>query len=325
MTDKAFTHVAPLIVPMADDQHPLRLLMRGYEDKYPHKLVKDFSRVTNRIVELWNDPAAMEEYFHSLLVMDRHDRKGFPPDVAAEIFSLNLAYDVIRARKAEASADLWGTEQEAKEELERLRLQPTIANFARAAEAGDVSSCKLFLSANLNVDVRDTRHWTPLMIASFNGREELAQMLIQHGADVRACDQGGYTPMHWAAFNGYAELIKLLLAKGGAVNAQSHVGITPLIQAAARGHVATTAELLKGRADPNLAANDGGTPLFKAISNGHLEIVNLLLEAGASLNATMQNGATLVGSAKLARDPKIRDRIAAAVYALKQQTAKRQE
>lgn len=324
MTDKAFTPIAPLITQMNDSQHPLRLLMRGYEDKYPHKLVKDFSRVTNRIVELWDDPAAMEEYFKGLLVMDRHDRKGFPPDVAAELFTLSLAYDTIRARKAEASVDLWGTE-EAKEELERLHLQPTVANFARAAEAGDITQCMLFISASLNVDARDTRHWTPLMIASFNGKEELAQMLIQHGADVRASDNGGYTPMHWAAFNGYAGLIKLLLTKGGAVNAQSRAGITPIIQAAARGHVETTAELLKGRADPNLAANDGSTPLFKAVSNGHLEVINLLLEAGASPDATMQNGATLVDSAKLARDPKIRERIAAAVYALRHRDAIRRK
>lgn len=301
---------------MTEPQHPLLLLMRGYEDKYPHKLAEKFPRIVNRIVELWNNQNAMEEYFQGLMISDRPDRQGFPPDVAAEIFTLSFAYDTIRAAKTEESGDLWASEL-AKEELERLDVRLTMSNFARAAEAGDVSRCLLFISASFNVDERDSRHWTPLMIAAFNGKEELAQKLIQHGANVHACDNGGYTPMHWAAFNGYVELIKLLLSKGAAVNAPSNAGITPILQAAARGHVKAAAELLRGRADPNLAASDGSTALFKAVSNGHLELVSMLLDAGASTNVTMQNGATLIGSAKLSRDPKIRERIAEAINPFK--------
>lgn len=298
---------------MTDTTHPLLLLLRGYENKFPHKLVEKFPRIANRMVELWNNASGMEEYFNGLMISDRPDRQGFPPEVAAEIFSLSSTYDTIRAEKIKESTDIWDVER-AKEELERLDVRLTVANFARAAEAGDVSQCMLFISAAFDVNVRDARHWTPLMIAAFNGREELAKKLIEHGANIQASDNAGYTPMHWAAFNGYVELIKLLISMGGAVNASSNAGITPLLQSAARGHVKASAELLKGRADPNLAAEDGSTPLFKAVSNGHLELINMLLAAGASCHVTMKNGATLIGSAKLSRDPKVRERIAEAIH-----------
>jgi hypothetical protein len=277
---------------MSEARRHLSYYFRAHKDKYPYKLVKQFPHVSTRLADLWNDPDAMRAYLTDLLIPSRPNRKGFPADVAAEIFILSQAYDTIRASKPERVTDIWEAER-AIAELEELGIQGTPLNFARAAEAGDHKLCMLFISAGLEVDCRDARHWTPLMIAAFNGKETLALGLILNGADVRAEDKGGYSPMHWAAYNGYGRVVKLLLMEGGAPNASSRSGITPLIQGAARGRLAVVEELLKGGADPNIAANDGTTPLIKAIANGHLAVIDVLLRAGAHVDVTMKDGTSL--------------------------------
>ncbi|MDD5297081.1 MAG: ankyrin repeat domain-containing protein [Rhodocyclaceae bacterium] len=296
------------------DTRPLLSYFSGYEDKYPRRLAECFPHVIKRMEEQWNDTEAMMEYFTDLMIPARPNRKGFAPDIAAEIFTLSVAYDAIRENNAVKNTDLWAFER-AVAELEQLGIPRTTMSFARAAEAGDHSLCMLFISAGFDVDTRDARHWTPLMIASFNGKEALALGLILHGAKVRAEDKGGYSPMHWAAYNGYARVIRLLLLEGGAVNASSRSGITPLLQAAARGRVAAVEELLKGGADPNIAANDGTTPLLKAVANGQLAVIDLLLASGAMADVTMKDGTTLAQIAKASKSRRIRERIAKALQA----------
>jgi ankyrin repeat protein len=264
------------------------------------------------MADLWDDPDAMRAYLSDLMIPSRPNRKGFPAEVAAEIFILSQTYDTIRASKPERSTDIWETER-AVAELEQLGMLRTPQNFARAVESGNHELCMLFISAGMDVNCRDVRHWTPLMVAAFNGRETVALALILNGGDVRAEDKGGYSPMHWAAFNGYARVIKLLLQEGAAPNASSRSGITPMLQAAARGRLPVVEELLKNGADPNIAANDGTTPLIKAIANGHLAVVDALLEAGANVDVTMKDGTTLAQVAKGSKYRKIRERNAAAM------------
>ena len=54
---------------------------------------------------------------------------------------------------------------------------------------------------------------TPLHSAAFWGRYEIAQLLINAGADVNAQDDQGSTPLHEAARLGRVKLAQLLLDK----------------------------------------------------------------------------------------------------------------
>jgi hypothetical protein len=58
----------------------------------PLRLAKDYSRIANRICELWNDPPHCTRYLDDLMFVRRGDRKGFPQDVAAEVGALNVHY-----------------------------------------------------------------------------------------------------------------------------------------------------------------------------------------------------------------------------------------
>ncbi len=305
------------ILPMSatPDPKPLLsfLLDSEYRGKYPHQLVARYPHVATHIESLWGNAEALADYFTDLMLPSRPNRQGFPPEVAAEIMSLSLAYDRIghlvfadeEAKPVSKATYHWDAERLAKE-IEALGFPFNREGFARAAEAGNRDVCSKFVQAGFNVDSRDSRDWTPLMIAAFHGREQLALMLLEYGADIFAKDRGGYTPLHWAAFSGFPAVVKLLLARGLPANTISNAGISPLLQASARGHLAVIELLLAAQGNPNLNANDGASPLVKAVANNHFLAAQLLINAGAYLNVTLKDGTHLEDIAAKAKDARIR-------------------
>ena len=65
---------------------------------------------------------------------------------------------------------------------------------------------------------------------------DAAQLLMEHGADVRTVDAGGHTPLHIAAEAGYAPVVEALLVRGADPHAVDAEDKTPLSRAAARNH-----------------------------------------------------------------------------------------
>ena len=58
----------------------------------PLALARKFPRIANSIAELWRRVARCEEYLDTLVVDQRGDRSGFPPDVAQELTALRNYY-----------------------------------------------------------------------------------------------------------------------------------------------------------------------------------------------------------------------------------------
>lgn len=54
---------------------------------YPKQIEAQFPRILSLIVEQWGK-AELDAYFNELMLPARSDRKGFPPDVAMEVFHL---------------------------------------------------------------------------------------------------------------------------------------------------------------------------------------------------------------------------------------------
>jgi len=69
---------------------------------------------------------------------------------------------------------------------------------------------------------------TPLHYAATNNHKDVAELLLDHGADVNEKDNEGATPLHWAARDGCNESADLLLAHRADVNAKDNSGNTPL-------------------------------------------------------------------------------------------------
>jgi len=269
-------------------------MLNGREGLYPKKLEQQYPRVLSRIIELWYSPE-IDAYLTELLVDTRGGRQGFPPEVASELFRLSQVHTTLHNQKQQSSAiaDPWANAEDSKRTaIVQHGYDFSPKGFLQSVEKGDLNAVALFLSSGVDIDTRDERGWTPLMVSYFSGNEEVALLLIRGGADIHAKDMGGYGPLHWAAFNGYGNVVKLLIEKRADANALSNHGWTPLLQAATRGHLIAAGQLIAGGANVNLASNDGWTPLHKAAANGHTEMVKLLLAKGANRNAEYPNGTT---------------------------------
>ena len=93
------------------------------------------------------------------------------------------------------------------------------------------------MSRNENIRVM------PIHSAAAGGGAAIVALLLRHGADPNARQQGGFTPLHAAAQNGDAELAELLLDHGADAQARTEDGKTAADMAAEAGHETLAARL----------------------------------------------------------------------------------
>jgi uncharacterized protein len=116
----------------------------------------------------------------------------------------------------------------------------------------------LLQSPKIDVNPLTTDDESPLMMAVFKGQVEVAQQLIEKGADV---NKTGWTPLHYAATAGHVQLIGILLAKYAYIDAESPNKTTPLMMAAHYGTPGAVKLLLEEGADPALKNDLGLTAI----------------------------------------------------------------
>jgi len=273
-------------------------ILDGNTELYPRFLEGRFPRVFNKILELC-ETVLIEAYLLDLMVDKRGGtRQGFPPEAAAEIVNLGRYFASLVTRKNDQ--DVWQNISELKRlETERLGFSFTPQGFLKAVESENHEAVRIFLSSGVDLEVKDERGWTALMIAAANGKGSLAQLLIHSGARLIARDINGFTPLHWAAFQGMSNIVVLLVAKGVDVNSQSKFKWTPLMQACTRGHFSVCSLLIAAGANLDLTNSDGATALQIATSKGFNEIVQLILAENTNRNTKDNYGNA---SLKLAND-----------------------
>jgi ankyrin repeat protein len=96
------------------------------------------------------------------------------------------------------------------------------------------------------VDVRSIEGRTPLMSASYSGREAVVRLLLSRGAKQELHDIDGETALHHAVCDGYDCVVAVLCAAPGATAAlasRRRDGFTPLALAIHHGHGACEAVL----------------------------------------------------------------------------------
>jgi len=168
----------------------------------------------------------------------------------------------------------------------------------QAAASGQTSDAESMLQTQPSlVNCRDSRGWTPLYHAAFNGQTGTLQILVAHGAAIDPTDQDGTTPLYSAAFRGNVNVVGFLLEHGANVEAKDNQGFTPLNTASWAGQADAVALLLDHNANVNTRAKNGATPLQGAAADGWVEVATLLLDHGARVNAGDSHGFTPLHSA----------------------------
>lgn len=77
---------------------------------------------------------------------------------------------------------------------------------------------KIFLEKPELIEIEIESGLRPLHRSIQDGKTDIAEMLIELGADINAETEYGDTPLIWAAYNGDIELIKLLINKGADIH-----------------------------------------------------------------------------------------------------------
>ncbi|XP_011480228.1 tankyrase-1 isoform X1 [Oryzias latipes] len=146
-----------------------------------------------------------------------------------------------------------------------------------AAKKGCLARVQKLCSPD-NINCRDTqgRNSTPLHLAAGYNNLEVAEYLLEHGADVNAQDKGGLIPLHNAASYGHVDIAALLIKYNTCVNATDKWAFTPLHEAAQKGRTQLCALLLAHGADPTMKNQEGQTPLDLATAD---DIRALLIDA----------------------------------------------
>ncbi len=113
---------------------------------------------------------------------------------------------------------------------------------------GNLEGLKSTISV-LNVDARDIRGYSPLMLTVCHGHFEAASFLVKIGADLSTRDNNGNSLLMAAVFYGHLSIVKLLLENGADPDACNYKKQTALLFAQVFGKHEIAKILIENRAN----------------------------------------------------------------------------
>jgi ankyrin repeat protein len=158
-------------------------------------------------------------------------------------------------------------------------------------------SVRLLIEAGADINAKtgpadDDR--TALMCASQRDCcTNVAQVLLQNGANAFASKADGMTALHMAAAAGCTDNCELLLnSDSSLVHVKDVTGHTALMHAVESGSINTVNKLHQYGADLNTANAQKVTPLMVSCVHNHVDVAVFLLKAGADANAVDYEGSS---------------------------------
>jgi len=111
-----------------------------------------------------------------------------------------------------------------------------------AVEGGDKEIVTALLAKRIDVNAKDARGTTPLLLAA-SKNVDIVTALISKGADVNARDTNGWTPLMEAAGANSSAMASILIANGADVTARDKDGWSALKQALLSGCIRTVEKI----------------------------------------------------------------------------------
>lgn len=153
-----------------------------------------------------------------------------------------------------------------------------------AVESQKLQLVELMLDRGYSVGAKDSRSMslTPLHLAAYLGSLDIAQFLVQHGADCWAKEVRGSNPLHVAALGGHTRVVEFLLSSQVNVDVRNNFDETPLHLAASKGHLACIQHLVHRGANVNARDEEGFTAMHFSAYSGNVDVMRVLHDHGAN-------------------------------------------
>lgn len=167
----------------------------------------------------------------------------------------------------------------------------------RAVKNGDIEQASLLIEMGAQAmakRVSDSK--APIHLAR---TKDMAELLLQNGADIDDLDGYKKTALHQVVKEGYKKMVDFYLSKGAKVDTRDTSGQTPFETACIEGNADIAEKLLEKGADILHEDNEGRSILFFA---GSQEVVDLLVKNKLDVNHLSYDGSTPL---HYIRDPKV--------------------
>ena len=165
-----------------------------------------------------------------------------------------------------------------------------------AAGAGDIEMAELLLNNGAQVETVDGRSFTPVLMACMRNQKEMVELLAHHGANLRAEHPvfgSAIVIGYWQeCINGKSGLTEFMMSQGVPFDHKATVlGVTMLNLASTFKNIDMARLVIGLGADVNAVSDGRGrSELSFATQCAATEIVDLLIEQGADVNALDADG-----------------------------------
>ncbi|KAL6696360.1 hypothetical protein J3F84DRAFT_394809 [Trichoderma pleuroticola] len=143
------------------------------------------------------------------------------------------------------------------------------------------ATVRQLLKMGADIDARDGKSNTALLLSVHHGHGALMKLLIEHGANIDAKDPGGRTALLMATKYDNQDTVTFLLENGADIKARDDVGRTALLMATIYNNHGIAKLLVEKGVEINAKDHFGNTALKLAVLYRNQDIVKLLLENGA--------------------------------------------
>ncbi len=162
-----------------------------------------------------------------------------------------------------------------------------------AAMRGHLEVAERLLEAGADINAVDARGASILMLAAMGGGNDVARMLLAAGADLDARTDDGSTALFFAAARLDEKIVRLMIDMGAGAAVVNQSGQTPLMAACLFGRRdGVIVDLSRAGADVNQQTVKGNTALALAAITGDRGAVEQLIDVGADVNAVVEKGKT---------------------------------
>jgi ankyrin repeat protein len=171
--------------------------------------------------------------------------------------------------------------------INTIASDPESTALMALAQKGDIDMAEYIIERGAEVNLCNSDNLRALGVAAAYNHLDMVQLLIEKGAETEFeyCNEGEYvTPLGFASFMGYDDILLCLLKHGANPNFISKDDFFPLILATQEHKTNAIKILFQNGAKIDLHSNSNPRALFYAIESSYYDTLEFLLQSGANPN-----------------------------------------